>query len=64
MDDFRVDGHDQAGLLVLGRNVDHNHPLVHPDLGSGEAHAWSIVHGLDHVTRQIPDLVVDYGNRS
>jgi hypothetical protein len=55
--DLRVDQHQRLVALLGG--VDHDHALVHVDLGGGQADAVGVVHGLQHVGDQGADARID-----
>ncbi|MOA56265.1 hypothetical protein D3C78_1802150 [compost metagenome] len=59
--DLGVDEREQL-IAVLG-HVDHDHALVHVDLGCGQADTRCVVHGFGHVAHQLPNAVVDFGYR-
>jgi hypothetical protein len=56
-DDLGVDQH--ARLVARVGGVDHDHALVHVDLGRRQAHAFGGVHGLEHVVDEAADALVD-----
>jgi hypothetical protein len=45
----------------VGR-VDHDHALVHVDLGRGESDPIGVVHRLQHVVDQTADARIDFGH--
>ncbi len=53
--DFRVDEH--PGLAFVLGQVHDDDLLVDVDLGGCQADALGIVHGLEHVVDQLPDVV-------
>ena len=54
-DDFRIDEHDRLLFLVLAGKIDHHHALGHRDLDGGKPDAGRVIHGLQHVLRQLAD---------
>ena len=60
-DDQRVDEHQR--LVVLGRDVDDDDPLVDVDLGRGEPDAGSGVQGLEQVLDQRAEGRIEAGHR-
>ena len=62
LDELGIDQHQQ--LVPRFGGIDDDHPLVHIDLGRGQADARRFVHRLGHVARQTPDAVVNLFDRS
>ncbi len=57
-------GVDQRQRLVAPlAHVGHQHPLVHVDLGGGQADAVGRVHGFEHVGHELLQLGVERGDR-
>lgn len=63
MDDLRVDGDNELGRLILGRDIDDHHPLVDSDLRRGQPDPGGGVHGFRHVPDQFQGLIGNYGDR-
>ena len=62
-DQFRVDQRDRMLGLLAARRVDGDHALCDADLHRGEPDARRVVHGLEHVLRERPHLLVDARDR-
>ena len=53
----------QGSVLALGTaHVDDHHPAQHPYLGSGQAHAVRIVHGVEHIVDELGEPFVENGD--
>ena len=61
-DDLGVHEETRRFGLVLARQVHDDHPLGDADLDRGEADAWGLVHGLQHVIHQGAHRIVDHGD--
>src|SRR5690606_34172706 len=56
LDDDRVDEAEWRDVRVA--DVDDDDPAALPDLGRGESDAVGVVHRLEHIVHQTPNLVV------
>ena len=56
--DFRVDEHQR--LVVFLGHVDDDHAFMHIDLAGGQAYAFGVVHGFQHVVHQSLDAGIDH----
>ena len=55
--DFRIDQHDQ--LVACVGHVDHDHLLMHIDLGRGQPDTRRFVHGLGHVGDELLQSLIE-----
>ena len=58
---FRIDQHQR--LIPLFAHIEHDHALVHVDLGGREPHALGGVHGFEHVVDQLTQRIIDRRHR-
>ena len=59
-DNLRIDQHHER-IAPLG-DVDHDHLLVHVDLGRRQSNARRAVHGFGHVGDQLFECFIENGN--
>ena len=60
-DDFGVDEHNERVPAL--RDIDHDHPFMHVDLGGRKPDAGRGIHGLGHVGHQLLQARIEYGDR-
>ena len=50
------------GVLVLGLEIDHQHPQRHAHLNCGQADPGGDIHRLEHIIDQPAQVVVEHGD--